>query len=98
MAKNQKGKPASAAGGRNPERRNGKKWSRHSGKGAGHPGHRLTGRTKPSGSTIGGYSAADFEPGGPGRRVETVRESRNTRYRADLRAARKAEAAARSKR
>lgn len=102
MAKNQKGKPTSAAGGRNPDRRNGKAWSRHSGKGGSHPGHRLTGRTKPSGKTVGGHALVTVglervETTVSGHSVDHVKASRNTRHRADLRRTRKTEAAARAK-
>lgn len=56
MAKRQSAK--TNGGGRNPDRPNGKAWGRHSPKYVtiGHPGHNKTGRTKPSGCTVGGHS------------------------------------------
>lgn len=103
MAKNQKGKDGGARGGRNGDRPNGKAWSRHSARGGGHPGHRLTGRTKPSGGTVGGHvlqtvGMEKVEVTKSGHSVDYVKKSRNARHRAELRLGRKMEAAAKARR
>lgn len=54
MAKHQKAKSAST--GRNSDRPNGKAWSRHHRGANDMIGHNSTGRTKPSGNTVGGHS------------------------------------------
>lgn len=50
MAKHQK--PKKVGAGRNGDRPNGKAWGKHSGTN----GHHETGRTKPSGHSVGGHS------------------------------------------
>lgn len=54
MAKHQKAK--TAKGGRNGDRPNGKAWGKNHVATGKHPGHNETGRTKPSGHSIGGHA------------------------------------------
>lgn len=77
---------------RNSSRRNGKAWSKHSGKGAvgGHSGHRETGRTKPSGNTVGGHALRKLY-GADGHSWEYVKISRDPQRRKARREARKSQ-------
>lgn len=95
MAKQPKRKTNS--GDRNRERQNGKAFSKDA-KLHGTMGHRPTGRTKPSGNTVGGHSvkklmarAADMNVlGALGEIVEKVKDSRRHTHRAQIRAERRA--------
>lgn len=55
MGKHQNAKTTTSTAGQRSARPNGKAWGRGHVDGV-HPGHRLTGRTKPTGRTVGGHS------------------------------------------
>lgn len=93
MAKQQKAKTAS--GGRNPDRTNGKAWGRNSGSATGHQGHNETGRTKPSGNTVGGHSMRKLSNGAiVDLHAIDIKDSRDTQHRKAVRRARKAQTVA----
>lgn len=78
-------KKSSTTGQRNDKRRSGKKFGLYHG--VGDAGHRETGRTKPSGKSVGGHSLAKIEK--LGLSVDEISKSRNTQHRAELRWERK---------
>lgn len=88
MPKHQKAK--TARGGRNPDRPNGKAWSRTHGPAIGHPGHNLTGCIKPSGHSIGGHAHSTINRKNSGTeqwhaRLDQIVRSRDPQHRKQLR-------------
>ena len=93
MPKNSPQKSTSSKS-RNADRQNGKAWGHGHTSQTADLGHQLTGRTKPSGHSIGGHSLAKIRAkyGDSGFAADKVKASREHTHRADIRANRKAEA------
>ena len=92
MAKQPKSKVAQGkTTGRNGDRPNGKAWSRFHENASSITGHRETGRTKPTGRTIGGHSRKKLGVKAGDHLIDAtaIRESREHSHRVQLRNDRK---------
>lgn len=91
MAKHQKVK--TTKGGRNGDRSNGKAWGKNHVSTGKHLGHNETGRTKPSGHSIGGHAITKIREANPepkrfDARVNEIKSARDTQRRKAMRQAR----------